>query len=96
MVGAYWKRNEHMPEDVLRSRDLSSPIVCLFENCAKVLEGCDHCFNLAADMGGMGFIQSNHSVIFYNNMMISFNMVEAGVPVKRFFRRRAFVPLAGW
>lgn len=27
-------------------------------------------FNLAADMGGMGFIQSNHSVIMYNNTMI--------------------------
>ena len=25
----------------------------------------------------MGFIQSNHSVIFYNNVMISFNMMEA-------------------
>lgn len=49
----------------------------LYENCAKVLKGCDHCFNLAADMGGMGFIQSNHSVIFYNNIMISFNMMEA-------------------
>ena len=48
----------------------------LFENCKKVLEGCDHCFNLAADMGGMGFIQSNHSVIFYNNVMISSNMME--------------------
>jgi GDP-D-mannose 3',5'-epimerase len=41
----------------------------LFENCQKVLKGCDHCFNLAADMGGMGFIQSNHSVIFYNNVI---------------------------
>ena len=25
---------------------------------------------------GMGFIQSNHSVIMYNNTMISFNMME--------------------
>jgi len=25
----------------------------LFDNCVKVLKGCDHCFNLAADMGGM-------------------------------------------
>ena len=33
-------------------------------------------FNLAADMGGMGFIQSNHSVIMYNNTMISFHMLE--------------------
>ncbi|XP_059650547.1 GDP-mannose 3,5-epimerase 1-like [Cornus florida] len=28
-------------------------------------------------MGGMGFIQTNHSVIMYNNTMISFNMLEA-------------------
>ena len=49
----------------------------VYDNCAKVLKGCEHCFNLAADMGGMGFIQSNHGVIFYNNTMISFNMLEA-------------------
>ena len=49
----------------------------VFDNCAKVCTGCDHVFNLAADMGGMGFIQSNHGVIFYNNTMISFNMLEA-------------------
>jgi GDP-D-mannose 3',5'-epimerase len=42
----------------------------VFDNCKKVVTGCDHVFNLAADMGGMGFIQSNHSVIMYNNTMI--------------------------
>jgi GDP-D-mannose 3',5'-epimerase len=33
----------------------------------------------------MGFIQSNHSVIMYNNTMISFNMLEAArvLDVKR-------------
>jgi hypothetical protein len=44
----------------------------LFENCKKVVSGCDHAFHMAADMGGMGFIQSNHSVILYNNTMISY------------------------
>lgn len=35
----------------------------------------------------MGFIQSNHSIILYNNTMISFNMAEAARRngVKRFF-----------
>jgi GDP-D-mannose 3',5'-epimerase len=47
------------------------------ENCLAVTKGVDHVFNLGADMGGMGFIQSNHSVIMYNNTMISFNMIEA-------------------
>lgn len=48
----------------------------VYENCKNVVKGCEHVFNLAADMGGMGFIQSNHSVIMYNNTMISFHMLE--------------------
>jgi len=32
---------------------------------------------MAADMGGMGFIQSNHSVITFNNTLLSLNCVEA-------------------
>jgi hypothetical protein len=46
-------------------------------HCHQVTAGCDHVFCLAADMGGMGFIQSNHSVILYNNTMISYNTLEA-------------------
>lgn len=49
----------------------------VFDNCKKVVTNVDHVFNLAADMGGMGFIQSNHAVIFYNNTMVSFNVLEA-------------------
>ena len=49
----------------------------VMDNCLKVTKGVNRVFNLAADMGGMGFIQSNHSVIMYNNTMISFNMIEA-------------------
>ena len=58
----------------------------VYDNCKKVIKGCEHVFNLAADMGGMGFIQSNHSVIMYNNTMISFNMLEAArvLEVKRY------------
>ena len=58
----------------------------VYENCKKVMTGCEHVFNLAADMGGMGFIQSNHSVIMYNNTMISFNMLEAArvLDIKRY------------
>jgi GDP-D-mannose 3',5'-epimerase len=49
----------------------------LLENCVRVTAGCQHVYNLAADMGGMGFIVSNQSVLLYNNTMISFNMLEA-------------------
>lgn len=33
-------------------------------------------FNLAADMGGMGFIESNQSVLMWNNTMVSSNCLE--------------------
>jgi GDP-D-mannose 3', 5'-epimerase len=32
---------------------------------------------LAADMGGMGFISSNHGTIFHNNLLINLNTIEA-------------------
>jgi len=57
------------------------------ENCLKVTKDVEWVFNLAADMGGMGFIQANHSVILYNNTLVSFNLAEAArkMKVKRFF-----------
>jgi GDP-D-mannose 3',5'-epimerase len=86
VVVADWVTNKFMKNDefchefkLLDLRDLSSAV----EAC----KGCEHIYNLAADMGGMGFIQSNQSVLFYNNTMISSNMIEAArrVGVKRFF-----------
>ena len=32
------------------------------ENCYRALEGADHVYNLAADMGGMGFIENNKAL----------------------------------
>jgi GDP-D-mannose 3',5'-epimerase len=87
IVAADWKRNEFMKEedfcDEFHLVDLRE-----FKNCLKVTEGCEEVYNLAADMGGMGFIQSCHSVIGYNNTMISLHMIEAARKngtVKRFF-----------
>mmetsp|Transcript_21555 Transcript_21555/g.36993 ORF Transcript_21555/g.36993 Transcript_21555/m.36993 type:complete len:362 (+) Transcript_21555:107-1192(+) len=83
---ADWKRNEYMEEkdfcDEFYLVDLRDIHACL-----KASKDVDWVFNFAADMGGMGFIQSNHSLIMYNNTMISFNMVEAARinHVKRFF-----------
>jgi GDP-D-mannose 3',5'-epimerase len=86
VVACDWKRNEHFSEDQFCD-EFHLVDLRLFDNCKKVCEGCDHVFNLAADMGGMGFIQSNHSVILYNNTMISYNMLEAARQngVTRFF-----------
>jgi len=76
VVVADWKVNEFMEKDeycnefhLLDMRKL--------ENCLTVTKGCAHVYNLAADMGGMGFIESNQSVLLYNNTMVSFNVLEA-------------------
>lgn len=87
VVAADWKRNEFMKEedfcDEFHLVDLRE-----VKNCLKVTEGCEEVYNLAADMGGMGFIQSCHSIIGYNNTMISLHMIEAARKngtCKRFF-----------
>lgn len=43
----------------------------------EVAVGIDHVYALAADMGGMGFISSNHATILYNNSLINLNTMEA-------------------
>ncbi|GBG29220.1 GDP-mannose 3,5-epimerase 1 [Hondaea fermentalgiana] len=86
VVAVDWKKQEFFKEeefcDEFKLLDLRN-----LSNCVAATEGCQEVYNLAADMGGMGFIQSNHSVLFYNNTMISFNMVEAArrAGAKRFF-----------
>jgi len=76
VICADWKQNEFMKIeefcDDFRLVDLRN-----LKNCIDVTEKCDVVFNLAADMGGMGFIASNESVLCYNNTMISSNMLEA-------------------
>ena len=76
IIASDWKKNEHMPEEMFCD-EFHLVDLRVMDNCLKVTKGADHVFNLAADMGGMGFIQSNHSVILYNNTMISFSMLEA-------------------
>jgi GDP-D-mannose 3', 5'-epimerase len=39
--------------------------------------GVDQVYALAADMGGMGFISSNHATILHNNALINLHTIEA-------------------
>lgn len=70
---ADWKKLEYFNDDevcdefhLLDLRDL--------DNCLKMCQDIDEVYDFAADMGGMGFIQSNHSVILYNNIMIRYEL----------------------
>jgi len=58
-----------------------------FEHCLLAVRGgIDHVYNLAADMGGIGFITAKHAEIARNNILINAHMLEASrlQCVKRF------------
>jgi len=76
VVVADWKRNEYFEEKQFCTEFKLLDLRTL-DTCLEATKGCEWVFNLAADMGGMGFIQSNHATILYNNVMISFNVAEA-------------------
>jgi GDP-D-mannose 3',5'-epimerase len=48
-----------------------------WENCVEVTKGIDEVYALAADMGGMGFISSNHASILHNNALMNIHTLEA-------------------
>jgi GDP-D-mannose 3',5'-epimerase len=49
----------------------------LWENCLKATKDIDQVYNLAADMGGIGYITANHADIARNNTLINTHMIDA-------------------
>ena len=47
------------------------------EDCLEATRDIDMVFALAADMGGMGYISSNHARILHNNSLINLHTLEA-------------------
>jgi nucleoside-diphosphate-sugar epimerase len=48
-----------------------------WENCLQATRGVDAVYALAADMGGMGYISSNHAHILHSNSLINLHTLEA-------------------
>jgi len=48
-----------------------------WENCLKATRGVDEVYALAANMGGIGFIESNKAVIVRDNTLINLHTLEA-------------------
>jgi nucleoside-diphosphate-sugar epimerase len=46
-------------------------------DCLQATRGIDEVYNLAANMGGIGFIESNKAVICHDNALINTHMLEA-------------------
>jgi nucleoside-diphosphate-sugar epimerase len=58
-----------------------------FNDCLSALEGVDIVYNLAANMGGIGFITSVGADVMHDNVLINANMLNASLRsgIKRFF-----------
>jgi nucleoside-diphosphate-sugar epimerase len=48
-----------------------------WDDCLAATRNIDQVYNLAADMGGIGYITANHADISRNNILISTHMLEA-------------------
>lgn len=57
------------------------------ENALTVTKGIDFVYNFAANMGGIGFIETVHAEIMRDNVLIDTNLLETSLinGVKRFF-----------
>ena len=53
-----------------------------FKNCLKAAKGMEYIFNLAANMGGIGFITEVGAEVMHDNCIINANMLQAAVESK--------------
>src|ERR1700751_3661244 len=76
----YWVRGvdtkypqwENTPADEFEILDLRK-----WDNCLQAARAVNYVYNLAADMGGIGYITSSHAEIARNNTLINAHMLEA-------------------
>jgi GDP-D-mannose 3', 5'-epimerase len=76
----YWVRgvDVKMPEyTAVDADEFEIADLRLREEALRVTRGTDEVYALAADMGGMGFISSNHATIFRNNLLMNLNTIDA-------------------
>lgn len=70
-----------------------------YDNCLQATRGrVDHVYNLAADMGGIGYISASHAEIAKNNILINAHMLEAARlnDVRRFLFSSSACVYAGY
>ena len=48
-----------------------------FQGCSSAVQDVNDVYNLAADMGGIGYITANHAILTRNNSLINNHMLEA-------------------
>jgi len=85
----YWVRGVDLklPEfEPTRADDFQLADLRYFENCTRAVDGVEDVYQLAADMGGIGYITAIHATLSRNNILINSHMLEAArlARVKRY------------
>ena len=76
----YWVRGVDIKEpeyEPTRAHDFQLLDLRFWDNCLKATEGVDEVYGLAANMGGIGFIETNKAVIVRDNTLINMHTIEA-------------------
>lgn len=76
----YWVRGVDIvaPEyEASKADDFQLLDLRRWENCLTACEGMDQVYNLAANMGGIGFIENHKAEIVHDNTLINIHMLEA-------------------
>jgi nucleoside-diphosphate-sugar epimerase len=76
----YWVRGVDVKPPDFESSPADEFVVFdlrVWENCLQATTDVDQVYNLAADMGGIGYITANHAGISHNNILINTHMLEA-------------------
>jgi nucleoside-diphosphate-sugar epimerase len=76
----YWVRGVDVKEpeyEASPAHDFELLDLRRWANCLQATRGIDQVYNLAANMGGIGFIEANKAVIMHDNVLINIHMLEA-------------------
>ena len=76
IIAADIKTREHWFQEFEKAKNYFSIDMKEIENCRKVVKNVDYVFNMACNMGGMGFIENNkaecmQSVLINTNLLIA-------------------------
>jgi len=85
----YWVRGVDLKYPEFQETKANEFILLDLRNlkaCQSAVKNIEYVFHLAADMGGIGFISSNHADVARNNTLMNLHMLDASVEagVKRF------------
>ncbi len=76
----YWVRGADIKNpqfDETAADEFESLDLRRWENCLQATHDIDEVYSLAADMGGMGYISSNHAQIMRNNNLLDIHTLDA-------------------